>query len=304
MGLSGIIPADWLLPLPQAAAPLAHPRPLLSETRTASSRGLRRGRFLPLKAFGTNALCRAAALAFLLASHARAGVGPFLDLHAIEGVSTSRNGIWISVTISTDNYRAKVPGYLEAVSRGMGSDHDALILRVTCRAGLETEHVGPQPARAEILIPDHPSQRPHNWWSPMFWILSLVGTAVEETSVIATLAEASNPGNEWYAEQATLQRVRATYSARRTKLSVGIDGPAILDALAKGQSIKIQVSGEHTHIKGVFPAAPQLTVAVRKMMRHCPKPQVEESQVQRNPFLLAPGEPPCGISSSSRKHQG
>ena len=215
----------------------------------------------------------AAALAFACTVHTSASVGPFDGLHTIEGVSTSRNGRWISVSVSTDDYHARVPGYEETVTRAMGPDQAAMLLQVVCRAGPGTEHFEPRPAEAEVVIPDHPDQRPHNWWSPMFWILGLTGGAVEEVAVNVMLADGHEPGTVWHAEHATLERLRAEYSAARTKLSVWIDGPAALTVLARGRAIRARVRGRHTDVEGAFPAAPQIVGAARAMMRHCPKVQ-------------------------------
>ena len=221
----------------------------------------------------TQILLRVIAFALSLAFTGMVHAAPFDGLHTIKGADTSRNGQWISITISTEDYRAKVPGYEETVTRAMGPDHDAILLSVTCRAGPATEHFKPQPARAEILIPDHPDQQPHNWWSPMFWLLGLAGTAVEETPVNATLADANDPGKVWHAEPATIERLWAEYSAARTMLSVWIDGPATLAVFAKGQAIQVQITGSNTDARGTFPAAPQLAGVARTMMRHCPKAQ-------------------------------
>ena len=215
----------------------------------------------------------AIAFALLLGFTGMAHAAPFDGLHTIKGVITSRNGNWISISIATEDYRAKVPGYEETVTRAMGPDHDAMFLTVTCRAGPATEHSRPQPAMAEIAIPDHPDQRPYNWWSPMFWILDLAGTAVEETPVNATLADVNDPGGVWHAEPATIERLRTEYSAARTMLSVWIDGPATLAVFAKGQALQVQVKGSNTEVMGTFPAAPQLAEVARAMTRHCPKTQ-------------------------------
>ena len=221
------------------------------------------------------ATCRATAIAvaLALAGTVRATAGPFDGLHTIEGVSTSRNGKWISVSVSTDDYRARVPGYEETVTRAMGPDQAAMFLRVVCRAGPGTEHFQPRPAEAEIVIPDHPDQQPHNWWSPMFWILGLTGRAVEEVPVNVVLADGQDPDAVWHAEHATLERFRAEISAARTMLSVWIDGPAVLDVLSRGRAIRAGVRGRHTDVEGAFPAAPQIVGAARAMMRHCPKVQ-------------------------------
>ena len=224
-----------------------------------------------------NAACRATAiavaLALALAGTVRASTGPFDGLHTIEGVNTSRNGKWISVSVSTDDYHARVPGYEEAVTPAMGPDQRAMFLSVTCRAGPGTEHFEPRPAEAEIVIPDHPDQRPHNWWSPMFWILGLTGRAVEAVPVNVVLAGGRDPDAVWHAEHATLERLRADYSAARTMLSVWIDGPAALEVLARGRAIRAGVLGRHTDVEAVFPAAPQIVGAARAMIRHCPKVQ-------------------------------
>ena len=219
----------------------------------------------------------AIAFALLLAIPGMINAAPFDGLHTIQGVITSRNGKWISISISTEDFRAKVPGYEETITRAMGPDHDAIFLTVTCRAGPATEHAAPQLARAEITIPDHPDQRPYNWWSPMFWILDLVGTAVEEAPVNATLAGANDPGEVWHAEAAKIERLRTEYSAARTMLSVWIDGPATLAVFARGQAIRVQVKGSNTDVRGTFPAAPQLAEVARTMMRHCPKTQAAPS---------------------------
>ena len=197
--------------------------------------------------------------------------GPFDGLHVIDGVNTSRDGRWISAGISTENYRAEVPGYDEPVTSAMGSDHRWIFLSVDCRAGPDSEFFPAQPARAEIAIPDHPDQKPHNWWSPMYWILESSGKAVEKVAVTVTLADADDPDTIWHSEPATLERYRTDYSAIRTLLSVWIDGPAVLDILAEGRGIAVSVRGESVDVRGMFEAAPQLKEAVSRMRRDCPK---------------------------------
>ena len=57
----------------------------------------------------------------------------------------------------------------------------------------------------------------------------------------------------------------------RTLLSVWMgDGPAVLEAFAKGRGIKVSVRGPQTHIQATFPAGPQLVIPAQEMLRICP----------------------------------
>ena len=185
-------------------------------------------------------------------------------------MNTSRNGRWASVSLSTEDYRAEVPGYDEPVTSAMGSGHQWMFLSVDCRAGPGSEFFPAQPARAEIAIPDHPDQKPHNWWHPMYWVLDMAGDAVEKVPVAVTLADADDLRAIRHAEQVSLERYRTDYSAARTLISVWIDGPAVLDILAQGRGIEVSVRGESVDVRGVFEAAPHLTEAVSRMQQNCP----------------------------------
>lgn len=197
--------------------------------------------------------------------------GPFNGLHVIEGVNTSRNGRWISIGIQTGQFQARVPGYEETVIPAMGPDQGRMFLSVDCRAAPATENFPARPAQGELAIPDHPDQEPYNWWSPIHWILELTGNHVQAIPVTLTFADAHATDTVWQTDKNTLERYRTDYSAVRTLLSVWIDGPTVLEILAKGRDMEVQVRGEDTQIIGVFQAAPQLKEAAHRMLRHCPK---------------------------------
>ncbi|MXW19495.1 MAG: hypothetical protein F4Y00_00860 [Bacteroidetes bacterium SB0662_bin_6] len=216
----------------------------------------------------TQLMCLMAVIASLLST---AQAGPFDGLNVIEGVETSRNGRWISIGVWSGQYRARVPGFEETVTPAMGPDQGRMFLSVDCRAGPATEHFPARPAQAELAIPDHPDQIPHNWWNPMYWILELTGNHVEKVPVRLTFADVHEPGPVWHSERNTLERYRTDYSAVRKLLSVWIDGPTVLEILAKRRDMQVQVRGQVTQITAVFKAAPQLREAAQKMLRHCPK---------------------------------
>ncbi|MYA15837.1 MAG: hypothetical protein F4Z28_03240 [Gammaproteobacteria bacterium] len=196
--------------------------------------------------------------------------GPFDELYLIEDVSTSRDGRWISASLLTETYSAKVPGYTERVIPAMGPKHQWIYLGVECRAGPATDNFPAAPAVAEIAVPDHPDQKPHNWWSPMYWILGLSGRDIEKTPVTVTLSDAGHSdGGAWHKEDVMLERYRTDYSAVRTLLSIYVDGKAVLDIMGKERPIRVRVRGEGTDIAASFPASPHLAPAVKAMQEHC-----------------------------------
>ena len=216
--------------------------------------------------------CTAAMLALFLTAAQSTPAGPFDGLHVIEGVTTSRNGRWISIGVATDQYRAKVPEYKETITAELGPGHEQMFLAVECRAGPGTERFPAQPAATEIAIPDHPDQQPYNWWNPLYWILGLAGKPTERFPVTVTLADADSPRDPWHTEQAALERHRIDYSAARTLLSVRMNNsPAVLEAFTLGRETEVRVHGAQTDIRAIFPAASQLAKAAQAMMRDCPQ---------------------------------
>ena len=201
---------------------------------------------------------------------ASAGAAPFDNLYLIDGVSTSRNGQWIVIGAHTVEYHAKVPGYKEVVSAKMGTNHQLAHLTVECRTAPTSERARESPPAGEFAFPDHPDQRPYNWWDPRYWIYELTGKAVENLDVSVTL-KIGEDASLWRTYPAVLMRYRTDYSFVRLLLSVPLDGESVLAAFARAQPIHVEVSGADAAITASFPASPQLVPAVRAMTEHCPR---------------------------------
>lgn len=210
-------------------------------------------------------------LAIVLACpSAYADTGPFDGLHAIEGVMTSRNGRWIRIAVSAEKFRARVPGYAQAVTPSNAMENERVWLSVECRAGPSTELFPESPAQAEIAIPDHPDQTPYNWWHPMFWILGLTGRETEKVPVTVSFTDDANAPPPLHTEKADLERWRTEYSAVRTLISVWLDGERVLRLLKRRTPLEVAVEGKDTHVEAAFAPAAHLAPAIERMLRYCP----------------------------------
>ena len=225
-----------------------------------------------MKAQGARALAGAAILTLLAITaaqgqHAR---GPFDVLEWKDGVTTSRDGysLWISVPDTT--HKVKLPGHARVLE---GPDH-RVTLHVACRAP-----GGPHPYASEstppvggIHLDNHPEQPPaYTVLHPMNWLLELAGRHIEQWPVDATVGDAA-------ALSGTLARALTDYSARRPGVDLTLPPTPIMDAMSGERPIALQAEGPDFHLEATFRVARNAREAAALMREHCPNTARKRSQ--------------------------
>ena len=207
----------------------------------------------------------AAAGALLLAAPARAeGASPFEGLYRLEGVTTSNDeyGAWIIWTASS--YRLRLPGRAPLVRGAAGKPGLQADLMVLCRADGRSEgYGGPQPLRANLLLPLHPDEPDvPSFFNPWYWVLVLTAGEREATPV-----RVSFDGRE--ASPSDLVRRRVDWSFPRPEQSIAVDPAEALLALTSGSQAGVLATGPGTRLELRFDPDPGLVRMAALMERHC-----------------------------------
>ena len=188
--------------------------------------------------------------------------GPFNVLEWADGVTTSRSGYAVWVSITSTAHRAQIPDHEREVEP---PEHRAA-LHVSCLAvgGDLANTFPPVAAQGRIYLDNHPEQRDaYQVWHPMYWILGLSGESEERWPIRVRL----NAGEAIASE---LVRPRTDYSAPRPGLDIDLPGQQIVDAIAAGDPIEIEATGPQMRLIAQFTAPANAQRAARLMLETCP----------------------------------
>ena len=166
---------------------------------------------------------------------ASAADGPFQPLEWADGVTTSRNGYAVWVSMNSIAHVARIPGF----DRPVAPPEHGVALGVSCRApgGGMPERFPPVPASGEIYLRNHPEHSgAYLVFHPMYWFLELTGRAEDRWLVRVRIGDRPSVA-------ATLVRTRTDYSAPHPGLSIQLPGALVLDAIAADDSISVGADG-------------------------------------------------------------
>lgn len=195
-------------------------------------------------------------------STAAAHDGPFNVLEWADGVTTSRNGYAVWVSIASTEHRARLPGH----AREVGPSEHHVVLHVSCRApgGAMPERFPPSGPNGGIYLDNHPEDEgAYTVGHPMYWILGLTGRGEERWPVEVRIGAAP-------ARPSTLVRERINYSAPRPGLDIEVPGRAIIDAITAGHPITVDAEGPHMRLTAQFAASANARRAAGLMRTACP----------------------------------
>ena len=204
-------------------------------------------------------------LALVLISAARAAPrldGPFNVLEWADGVTTSRDGYAVWVSIASTAHRAQIPGY----DRPVGPPEHGAALGVSCRAagGGLPERFPAVPAHGELYLANHPEHPGvYQVLHPMHWLLSFAGRTEERWPVDVRIGARPPIAS-------TLVRPLVDYSAPHPGLDIEIPGQAVLDALPASGPIEVEVAGPDIALIARFTPSSNARRAAALMRTACP----------------------------------
>ena len=215
------------------------------------------------------ALRRAAAAAVVLvlgaAPSGASAPGPFSALAWRDGVTTSRDGYSVWITVPSTAHEAVLPPHVEPV----GAPGHTMSLGIRCRAPASPavraygRTYGAPYAQAEIFVENHPDwPGAYTVFHPLYWILELAGRHVERFAVHVTMGEAA-------AFRSRLERPRTNYSALRPGLSIRVPVAVLTDLLRAGRPIAVSARGEGVRIDGHFDVGAHAQAAARLASQYC-----------------------------------
>ena len=229
---------------------------------------MRRGRAsIPSRRWRTGTLALVAGLAAAGAPHgvdsAAPAAGPFDVLEWTGGVTTSRNGYAVWISIPSTRHRARIPDH----AREAGPPEHRAALHVACRAagGGMPDTFPAAPAHGGLYLDDHPEQ-PDAYlvFHPMYWILELMGRTTQHWPV-----ELRVPGDVLVT--GTLERRLTDYSAPRPGLDMLFPGETVIDAILGEDPIEIEATGPGVRFAGEFSASANARRAAALMRTACPQ---------------------------------
>ena len=206
-----------------------------------------------------------ALLALVLVSATRAAPrldGPFNVLEWADGVTTSRDGYAVWISVGSTAHRVRLPGYDLAVAL---PEHGAA-LGVSCRpaGGAVPERFPPVPAQGGLYLENHP-EHPGVYLvlHPMSWLLGFAGRTEERWPVDVRIGARAPIAS-------TLVRSLVDYSVPHPGLDIEIPGQAVLDALLVGGSIDVEVAGPGIALTARFIPSTNARRAAALMRIACP----------------------------------
>ena len=143
--------------------------------------------------------------------------GPFNVLEWADGVTTSRSGYAVWVSLRSTHHRVQMPGYTREVTP---PEHGAT-LHVACRArgGDLPGRFPPTGPQGGIYLENHPEDPGvYTVLHPMHWILALSGHDKERWPVQIRIGRGETMTSD-------LVRARIDYSAPRPGLDIALPGP-------------------------------------------------------------------------------
>ena len=194
--------------------------------------------------------------------------GPFNVLEWADGVTTSRSGYAVWVSIASTRHRVRIPGH----RREVGPPEHGAALHVSCRAagGGLPDRFPPAAARGGIYLDNHPEQPgAYTVLHPMYWILGLAGRDEERWPVQVRVDAGESIASE-------LVRSRIDYSTPRPGLDIALPGQKIIDAMTADGPVQIQAEGPHMRLAAQFTASANARLAAALMRNACPHPPDEK----------------------------
>ena len=188
--------------------------------------------------------------------------GPFNVLEWADGVTTSRDGYAVWVSVASTAHRAQLPGY----DRAVGPPEHGAAFGISCRApgGPLAKHAPHVPAYGELYLENHPEHRGvYQVLHPMYWLLGLAGRTEERWPVEVRIGGRAPIAS-------ALVRSLVDYSALHPGLDIEIPGPAVLDALLAGGPIEVEVAGPDVALTARFTPSSNARRAAALMRNACP----------------------------------
>ena len=206
---------------------------------------------------------RVALLAALLAAApATSAEGPFATLEWADGVTTTRSGYTVWISIVSAGHRALIPEHEAEVG---GPAHRA-ILHVECRAtdGPMQDTFPEQAPHGGVYLDNHPDDPGvFTVMHPMYWILGLTGRTENRWPVRVRIARGAPIAT-------TLVRPRTDYSAPRPGLDIALPGRPIVDAILAGGPIEVEAEGSEARLLARFEPSANARRAAGLMRTACP----------------------------------
>ena len=193
--------------------------------------------------------------------------GPFNTLEWADGVTTSRSGYTVWISLASTRHRVQIPGQ----RREVGSPEHAAALHISCvaKGGRLPEKFPAQEARGGIYLENHPEHPgAYTVFHPMHWVLGLSGREKERWPVTVRIGDADTLASH-------LVRARTDYSAPHPGLDIAVPGSAILEAILGAGPIEVKVNGENIRLNATFTASANARLAAAMMLNACEKTPVQ-----------------------------
>ena len=189
---------------------------------------------------------------------------PFAELWPAEGSMTSNDGYGAWASWEPHAYRLKYPGRPPLARKRRSSAEEPARLSLTCRADGRPEGLsGPEPVRAELVLPLHPDEPdvPRRG-DPRYWLLAFTGGEPRRTAVSVRVGSGEAFSSE-------LVRKRSDWSLPRPSPTVRLDPAEALRALSSGVGATVIAEGPGTWLDLRFEPDPDMARAAELMALHC-----------------------------------
>ena len=185
-----------------------------------------------------------------------------------DGVTTSRSGYAVWVSLPSTHHRVQMPGYTREVTP---PEHGAA-LHVACRArgGDLPERFPPTGPQGGIYLDNHPEDPGvYTVLHPMYWILGLRADDEERWPVRIRIGAGETMTGD-------LVRARIDYSAPRPGLDIALPGRAILEAILADGPITVIAEGDRMRLNARFTASANARRAAGLMRNACAPPPLQD----------------------------
>ena len=222
------------------------------------------------------ALCMSVMLSTSSDAHADASprrAGPFHVLPWADGVTTSRSGYAVWVSLASTHHRLQLPSH----EREVGFPEHRAALHVSCRApgGALPDRFPPTAPFGGIYLDNHPEDGgAYTVLHPWYWVLALSGHAEERWPVEVRMG-AGPPITS------ALVRRRIDYSAPRPGLDITLPGYKILDTITATRTIRIEAHGGGMRLTAQFIPSANAHRAAALMRSACPRSLHESTPARR-----------------------
>lgn len=191
--------------------------------------------------------------------------GPFTMLEWAGGVTTSRSGYAVWISMPSTHHEARIPGYASEV----GPPQHRASLSVSCRApgSAMPKRSPPAGAQGGVYLDNHPEDPgAYTVTHPMYWILAVSGREEERWPVEVRIGTGPTITSD-------LVRARINYSAPRPGLDLALPGSAILEAILAGGPIEVKAEGDAMRLSARFSVSANARKAAAVMRSACTKPR-------------------------------